>query len=142
MRFDAPMKALAAAVVMSVAAGLTSVAAAQTTAPYIKVVVDGSPIYLDSPPMLLNGRVLVPLRGVFERLGATVAWDPRSQTVLAQRGATSISLTIGSSQAAVNGQAQPIDAPALLVAGHTMVPLRFISQALGAAVGWDAATYT
>ena len=142
MRVDARMQMLAAAVAAAVTAGLTSAAAAQTAAPYIKVVVDGSPIYLDSPPMLLNGRVLVPLRGVFERLGATVVWDPRAQAVLAQRGATSIALTIGSSQAAVNGQAQPIDTPALLVAGHTMVPLRFISQALGAAVGWDAATYT
>jgi len=133
---------VSAALIGTVAAGLASVAAAQTVAPYVKVMVDGSPIYLDAPPVIVNGRVLVPLRGVFERLGATVIWDPATQTVRAQRGSTGVALSIGASQAAVNGQPQPLDTPALLVGGHTMVPLRFISQALGANVGWDAATYT
>jgi len=128
--------------VVPLVAGLASAAWAQTVAPYVKVVVDGSPIYLDAPPVILGGRVLVPLRGVFERLGATVIWDPASQTVRAQRGPTGVALTIGASQAAVNGQPEPLDTPALLIGGRTMVPLRFISQALGAGVGWDAASYT
>lgn len=127
---------------MALGAGLVSVAAAQTSAPYVRVFVDGSPVSFDQAPVIANGRVLVPLRGVFERLGATVGWDPASQTVLAQRGATSVSLRIGSPQAFVNGQAQFMDAPALLVGGRTMVPLRFVSQTLGADVNWDAATST
>jgi hypothetical protein len=127
---------------VTLAAGVTSVAGAQTVAPYVKVVIDGSPVYLDSPPVIVGGRVLVPMRGVFERLGATVIWDPASQTIRAQRGPTGVALTIGASQATVNGQAEPLETPALLVGGRTMVPLRFISQALGASVGWDAASYT
>jgi hypothetical protein len=91
---------------------------------------------------MANGRVLVPLRGVFERLGATVTWDPTSQTVLAQSGTTSVSLRIGSPQAFVNGQPQLLDVPAMLVGGRTLVPLRFVSQALGAGVTWDAPTST
>lgn len=138
----ARMRMFAAVAVVTVAAGLASAAAVQTPAPYVKVVVDGSPAYSDQAPVIVNGRVLVALRGVFERLGATVAWDPGSQTVLAQRGATSVALRIGSSQASVNGQPQPLDAPPLLVGGRTMVPLRFISQALGAGVDWDTATST
>jgi hypothetical protein len=133
---------LSAVLAVTLAAGVTSVADAQTVAPYVKVVIDGSPVYLDSPPMIVGGRVLVPLRGVFERLGATVIWDPASQTIRAQRGPTAIALAIGASQATVNGQAEPLETPALLVGGRTMVPLRFISQALGANVGWDAASYT
>jgi copper amine oxidase-like protein len=143
VRIDRLLRVVAGTILIgAIAAGLASVAGAQTVAPYVKVVVDGSPIYLDAPPMIVNGRVLVPLRGVFERLGATVIWDPASQTVRAQNGPTGVALTIGASQAVVNGQPQSLDSPALLVGGRTMVPLRFISQALGANVNWDAATYT
>ena len=143
MRTDRPQRLLVSvALVVALGAGLASVAIAQTPAPYVKVFVDGSPVYFDQAPVMANGRVLVPLRGVFERLGATVAWDPASQTVLAQRGATSVSLRIGSPQAFVNGQAQFLDVPAMLIGGRTMVPLRFVSQTLGADVNWDATTST
>ncbi|MHB8733439.1 MAG: copper amine oxidase N-terminal domain-containing protein [bacterium] len=141
MRIHRPHRILVSvAVVVALGAGLMSAAAAQTSAPYVRVFVDGSPVAFDQAPVIANGRVLVPLRGVFERLGAAVAWDPASQTVLAQRGAISVSLRIGSPQALVNGQAQLMDVPALLVGGRTMVPLRFVSQTLGADVNWDAAT--
>src|SRR5579859_6747905 len=115
---------------------------AQTPAPYVHVYVDGQLVAFDVPPQIENGRVLVPLRGVFERLGASVGWDDQTQTVLAQRGATSVSLVIGNTQAMVNGQPAMMDVPAMLVGGRTMVPLRFVSQALGASVNWDAATST
>jgi copper amine oxidase-like protein len=131
--------AIALAVVL--AAGVMP-GGAQTPAPYVHVFVDGQPVAFDVPPQIDNGRVLVPLRGVFEHLGATVAWDDRTQTVLAQRGATSVSLVIGHTQAMVNGQPASMDVPAMLVGGRTMVPLRFVSQALGATVNWDAATST
>lgn len=117
-------------------------ARAQTVAPYVRVFVDGQLISSDAPPVIAEGRVLVPLRGVFHRLGAVVTWDPTTQTVLAARGDTSITLRIGDTQASINGRPTPMDVPALLVDGRTMVPLRFISQALGAQVSWDAATTT
>jgi copper amine oxidase-like protein len=143
VRTDRPQRLLVSvALVVALGASLASVAAAQTSAPYVKVFVDGSPVYFDQAPVMANGRVLVPLRGVFERLGATVNWDSASQTVLAQRGATSVSLRIGSPQAFVNGQAQFLDVPAMLIGGRTVVPLRFVSQALGAGVNWDATTST
>ncbi|HEV2439370.1 MAG TPA: copper amine oxidase N-terminal domain-containing protein [bacterium] len=115
---------------------------AQTPAPYVHVYVDGQLVAFDVPPQIQNSRVLVPLRGVFERLGASVGWDDRTQTVLAERGATSVALVIGQTQATVNGQPAAMDVPAMLVGGRTMVPLRFVSQALGASVNWDASTYT
>lgn len=139
VRTRRPLNVLIGAVlVLAFSAGLASVAPAQTSAPYVRVFVDNSPVYFDQPPEMVNGRVLVPLRGVFERLGATVTWDPASQTVLAQRAATNVSLRIGSPQAFVDGQPQYLDAPPMLVGGRTMVPLRFVSQALGAGVTWDA----
>ncbi len=111
-------------------------------APYVRVLVDGQPVSFDVPPVVALGRVLVPLRGVFHRLGAIVTWDPGSQTVLAARGDTSIVLRIGDTQARINGQPTLMDVPALLVGGRTMVPLRFISQTLGSQVSWDAASTT
>ncbi len=72
------------------AAGLAAGATAQTPAPYVRVFVDNQPVAFDVPPAITGGRVLVPLRGVFERLGAVVAWDDATQTVLAQRGQTNV----------------------------------------------------
>lgn len=132
---------LALALVMTAVPGAVA-QAPLTSAPYVRVFVDNQPVYFDEPPVIAAGRVLVPLRGVFERLGAIVAWDPTTQTVLAQRGDTSIALRIGAPQAMVDGQPAPLDVPAMLVGGRTMVPLRFVSQALGAQVSWNAATAT
>lgn len=108
----------------------------------ITVLVDNQPVQFDVPPQMAYGRVLVPLRGVFERLGASVVWTDQTQTVLAQRGATSVSLVIGQTQAMINGQPVAIDVPPMVVGGRTMVPLRFVSQALGSTVNWDANTST
>jgi hypothetical protein len=133
----------AAAFVCAVAPAAGPVpAGAQIPAPYVHVFVDGQPVTFDVPPQIDNGRVLVPLRGVFERLGATVDWNSQTQTVYAQRGGTYVSIVIGSPQAIVDGQPVPIDAPAMLVGDRTMVPLRFVSQTLGSTVNWDASSST
>ncbi len=125
------------ALTLSLAAG---VIATPAQAQSIRVVIDGSPVFFDQPPAAIGGRVLVPLRGVFERLGAFVQWDPQSNTVTAVRGDTQVVLVIGSRQATVNGRAVLLDVPALIVGGRTLVPLRFVSEAMGARVDWDAAT--
>lgn len=115
----------------------TVVAAAQD----IGVSVDGKKVeFSGQKPASVNGRVLVPLRGVFEQMGAFVQWVPQSQTVTAASGSTNIGLVIGSTTAMVNGKAMTLDVPAQLVNGRTMVPLRFLSEALGAQVLWNETT--
>jgi hypothetical protein len=79
---------------------------------------------------------MVPLRGVFEKLGATVAWDYGSRMVTAYKGDKTIKLRIGDSFATVNGSTVSIDAPAMIRQSSTMVPLRFLSETLGADVHW------
>lgn len=102
----------------------------------IRVYVDGQPVNFDVPPTVIQGRVLVPLRGIFERLGATVDYDTRTQHIVAVRGSQTVELTLGSRQARVNDQASLLDVPAFTIGGRTMVPLRFISESLGANVQW------
>lgn len=103
----------------------------------IQVVVDGNLVQFDQPPAAIGGRILVPLRGVFERLGAAVQWNPSTNTAIAVRGATQVQLTVGSRQAYVNGRAVILDVPALMVGGRILVPLRFVSEAMGAQVTWN-----
>ncbi len=115
---------------------------AQTPAP-IHVVLNGTPlIFTGTPPQQIKGSTLVPMRGIFEALGATVRFDKATQTVYGQKGATAIVLPVGALTATVNGQPQPLPLAAQLVHGTTLVPLRFISQSLGASVAWNPATST
>jgi hypothetical protein len=106
----------------------------------VSVVVDGQLMGFDQPPVVAGGRVLVPLRGVFEHLGATVLWNPATNVVTAQRADTQVQLAIGSRQAIVNGRVVLLDVPATIVGGRTLVPLRFVSEAMGAQVDWDNTT--
>ncbi len=87
-----------------------------------------------------NGNTLVPLRGIFEALGAEVTWNNSTSTIDATKGSINIWLEIGSKVTKVNGKAVIIAAPARIVNGSTLVPLRFISEALGAEVLWDGRT--
>ncbi len=108
-----------------------------------QVTVDRSPVVFNGqPPVEEGGRVLVPLRGVLEKLGAFVDFNSRSQTVTALRGATNITLPIGSRQALINNKSVSLDVPARVVNGSTLVPLRFVAEALGAQVTFDVGTNT
>jgi hypothetical protein len=109
----------------------------------INVTVDGEPVqFAGQPPIERLGSVLVPLRGVFERLGAQVAYDAGTRTILAIRGSTSVSLPLGSRNVVVNGQRQMLSQPAQVINGTTLVPLRFVSEALGANVEWRGSSQT
>ena len=104
----------------------------------IRIRVNGEPVGFGySGPIERDGRVLVPLRGVFEKLGAYVDWNQNTRTVIATKDETVIRLPIGSRFANVNGERISLGVPAMTIAGNTMVPLRFVSEALGADVSWD-----
>ncbi len=105
---------------------------ARTVAAGVTVVVDGRPLYLKPGPIERAGRVFVPLRGIFERLGASVVYQNRQ--INSTKGSTSVSLRIGSTQATVNGQPQILDVAPFIVGSTTYVPLRFIAQSLAAVV--------
>ena len=116
---------------------------AAVNAPAPQVVVNNQPVQFNGQqPIEQGGRVLVPLRGVLEKMGAYVDFDAHANTVIAFRGSTRITLPIGATQATVNDKPVPLDVPAQVVNGSTLVPLRFVAQALGAQVGFDINTDT
>jgi Copper amine oxidase N-terminal domain len=112
----------------------SSIALAQSD---VTVTLNGAPLNLNPAPQERAGRVFVPLRGVFEQLGASVVYD--NGTINAQKGhERSVSLHVGSTAATVDGQPQTLDVAPFIIGASTYVPLRFVSQALGASVNYDA----
>jgi hypothetical protein len=103
----------------------------------VAISVNGNDVDVQPSPLIQAGRVFVPLRGVFEDLGATVVYS--NVQINATGNGRDISLQIGSTQATVDGQPQTIDVAPFIVGASTYVPLRFVSQALGAGVQWDEA---
>jgi hypothetical protein len=109
----------------------------------ISVVINGQVQQYDQPPIIKDGRTLVPLRGVFEALGATVEWDPKHQTIQSLKRSTAIVLHVGSKDAFIDDPSSGInksvrlDVAPEIINGRTFVPIRFISEYMGADVNWD-----
>ena len=108
----------------------------------INVTIDGKAQNYDVMPVIENGRTLVPMRAIFESLGAVVSWDDATKTVFGTKGDVTVVLQIGNKKAHVNGEAKELDVAATILNSRTMVPVRFISESLGCNVGWDDASKT
>lgn len=108
----------------------------------ITVVVDGDVLSFDQDPVIIDGRTLVPLRGIFEKLGAEVSWDDGTKTVTAVREDVTISLTVGQNVIFKNGNQIALDVPATIINSRTMVPARAVSECLEAKVDWNDLTRT
>ena len=101
------------------------------------IVKNGTTYELDVPAQIVDNRTLVPLRAIFEALGATVEWDEATRTVTSTKGGTTVKLTIGDNKIYVNGVTRELDVPAQIINSRTMVPTRAIAEAYGCAVEWD-----
>jgi len=111
--------------------------------PTVSVVIDGQAVtFADQAPIIDSGRTLVPLRAIFEAMGATVTWDAATSTATGVKGDTTVVVVVGSVSPTINGAAKTIDVPAKIVNSRTMAPLRFVCEAFGGTVAWDGATYT
>ena len=102
----------------------------------INLVINGEEIKPDVPPTILNGRTLVPVRVISETLGAYVEWEADSKTVNITYHNDKIILKIDNKNAYINDTVVELDVTAKTINGRTMVPIRFISEALGAEVKW------
>ena len=106
----------------------------------IRIFLDDKAVSFAEAPFIENDRVLVPMRGILESLGYSVAWQEESKTVLAEKDEIQISLHPDEKTAIVNGKAVSIDAPAKIRNGRTFVPLRFLAEYSGAEVTWNQST--
>lgn len=110
----------------------------------ITILVNDAPITFDQPPIIENGRTLVPFRAILEALGAKVDYNEyteddgtRVQTVMAEKGMHSVFMTIGETQYNVDFEEKTLDVPAKIVNDRTLVPIRAIAEGLDCAVDWD-----
>ncbi len=106
----------------------------------IKIKINGERIYPDSAPMLIEGRTLVPIRAVAEKMGYSVAWDGENQLVVLTNsdGSSILHFEIGNDIALKNlSEKIKLDVPAIIVGGRTYLPLRAVAEAMEADVSWD-----
>ncbi len=86
--------------------------------------------------LVKNGTILVPLRSMFEQMGATVSYDAGSKSVTASKPGSQVQVTLGKNEVLINGESRPLDVPPMMYKGVMLVPVRVISEALGAYVQW------
>lgn len=108
----------------------------------VTVIVNGNTVGMENAPVIENNRTLVPFRSVLEAMGAQVDWDANTKTVTCTLGEKTVSVQIGGDNMLANGETLPLDVPAKVIDSRTYVPLRAISEGLGAQVDWDNDTKT
>lgn len=103
----------------------------------VKLFVNGEQPTTDVAPVVQDGSTLVPFRAISEALQAEVAYNPADKSITVTKDGVTLKLIINSKTAYVNGEQQTLDAPATVIDGSTVVPVRFISEAFEAIVQWE-----
>ena len=106
----------------------------------IKVYVDNERVDFDVAPFIEKGRTLIPLRGVFEKLGAKVDWNKNLLEVVIKDENNEIEMILGKDKVMVNGIIKDIDVPTKMINSRTFAPLRFVAENLGHTVRWEEST--
>ena len=141
------------ALLLSLALMLPMAVMAEEEEPPITVMVNGEEVeFRDQPPVIVNGRTLLPIRFVFEKMfkddGAQVLWEPTQSTVSLWHGDVGVAMQIGNSLMTVkkegetNPEVQSMDATPIIMNGRTLLPARFVAEAFGADVFWEGETKT
>jgi len=109
----------------------------------VSVTVNGIAVdFAGQPPTIVDGRTLVPVRGVFEHLGFDVDWNQDTLTATLQNAEHTVIITAGSAIFTANGNSHNLDVAAQIIGGRTMLPIRAVLESVGYAVDWDATTPT
>ena len=108
----------------------------------VTVVLDGQTLEFDVPGQIIDGRTMVPLRKIFEAMGATVTYNATAKTAVAVKDDTTVSLTIGDPKIVINGVEKALDVPGMIIDGRTLAPLRAVGEAFGGKVAWNGTTRT
>jgi len=129
---------LAVLLVAHTLAGITAAANSDG----ISVLVDGKQVAFDQPPRVQDGRTLVPVRAIFDAMGARVYYDSHSNWIRAYRGNVTVTLEIGNNVLNINGKDVILDVPAQIYGDRTFVPARAVAEAFRAEVEWEQNSQT
>jgi hypothetical protein len=102
-----------------------------------EIIIDGAVQQYDQTPVIYKGRTLVSMRSIFETFGAIVEWERDTQTITAITDGIKITHVVHSSEVQVNNKTVQLEVGSKIKNGHTLVPLRFVAEALGAQIEWD-----
>lgn len=106
----------------------------------VELYLDGEPLALDVPPEVKNQRTMVPIRAVAEAIGADVAWDQAARTVTMTRAGSTVTMTLDSTAATVDGKTVEMDVAPYATQGRTLIPARYAAEFFGQSVTWDGET--
>ena len=133
-------------IIMILALAITFVCPISGYAAEIKVTLNGEQIYFDQPPVIINGRTLVPVRAIFEAMGCTVIWNGQTQMVDIATDFGMMVLSVGNPYIAYRNETEDrsvfTDVPPQIINMRMMVPVRAIAECTGYNVAWDNATQT
>lgn len=106
----------------------------------ISVYVEGQKVSFDVPPQTINDRTMVPIRAIFEVMGATVNWDNATQTAICTKDNTVVKMTLNSKTEYINDVPYEMDVAPVIVDNRTLAPARYVAEAFGYFVNWDGNT--
>ncbi|MCG3084080.1 copper amine oxidase N-terminal domain-containing protein [Anoxybacillus sp. LAT_31] len=121
---------------VSISTMATSAEATNVRTVRIPIISNGKVLQTDTSPIMVNNRILVPFRAIAQSTEANVFWNANTKQVTVQKNKKVIFLTVQSSTATINDQTVTLDAPPIIYKGRTLVPIRFIAEALDANVQW------
>ncbi len=128
------------AIVAFVVGMIIGPAPAEAQSHNVNVNINGSQLSSDVPPLIVDEHTLVPMRAIFDALGATVEWNDLNQSATGRKGDTRVQFTLGSMTAMVNGEEVTLEVPLMIVDGRVLVPVGFLSTVLGMDVQWNEAS--
>lgn len=106
----------------------------------ISVYVEGQKVSFDVPPQTINNRTMVPIRAIFEFMGATVVWDDATQTAICTKDSTTVKMSLNSTTEYINNIPYTMDVAPVIIDNRTLAPARYVAEAFGYSVYWDNAT--
>lgn len=139
-------KAVSLLLMLSLLLALSSVSA--TASNDIKVLLDGKPINFDVPPQIIDGRTMVPIRAIFEAMGANVIWNDDIKAATATKDGISAIMVLNSNILKVrNGVENPydiitMDASPTIIHGRTLAPARYVAESFGYNIEWNEISQT
>lgn len=122
--------------------GVFTTAVRANNANEVSIVIDNVSLDSDVAPQIINDRTMVPVRAIFEAIGAIVEWDSSTSTATITKDTNIVKITVDSTEMYVNGNSITLDSPACIVNSRTLVPVRAISEALNLGVIWNDETRT